>query len=311
MTDEDYEFYLTDRIAKIQAIQEQLDLKNNGYISFSGGKDSTVLHYLIDMALPGNNIPRIYINTGMDYRYIIQYVKKLASSDNRIIIVNAGVKIKKMLEEEGYPFKSKIFSVKHNLFERIGKSKSVRAFLNEERTKTGIMNGGSFKCPDELKYMFTPEFNRFKISSNCCLRLKKDTIHKWQSANNKTIGITGLRRSEGASRINVPCLASHNTLFHPLSPLKDDFIKEFVEREKITLCKLYYPPYNFTRTGCKGCPFSKELQKNLDNMYKLLPNEYKQCLFLWKPVYDEYIRAGYRLKEYPHNIIDKKVTKLF
>ena len=29
-------------------------------------------------------------------------------------------------------------------------------------------------------------------------------------------------------------------------------------------------------------------------------NEYKQCLHLWKPVYDEYIRIGYRLKKYPH-----------
>ena len=35
-------------------------------------------------------------------------------------------------------------------------------------------------------------------------------------------------------------------------------------------------------------------------MYKLFPNEYKQCLHLWKPVYDEYIRIGFRLKYYPH-----------
>ena len=35
-------------------------------------------------------------------------------------------------------------------------------------------------------------------------------------------------------------------------------------------------------------------------MYKLLPNEYKQTISLWKPVYDEYIRIGYRLKYYPH-----------
>ena len=35
-------------------------------------------------------------------------------------------------------------------------------------------------------------------------------------------------------------------------------------------------------------------------MRKLLPNEYKQCLHLWKPVYDEYIRIGYRMNCYPH-----------
>ena len=32
-------------------------------------------------------------------------------------------------------------------------------------------------------------------------------------------------------------------------------------------------------------------------MEKLLPSEYKQCNILWKPVYDEYRRINYRLKE--------------
>lgn len=35
-------------------------------------------------------------------------------------------------------------------------------------------------------------------------------------------------------------------------------------------------------------------------MYIKLRSEYFQCLYLWKPVYDEYIRIGYRLKYYPH-----------
>ena len=64
----DNELLLQDRIAKIQAINEQYDLLNNAYIGFSGGKDSTILHYLIDMALPGNNIPRVFINTGIEYK---------------------------------------------------------------------------------------------------------------------------------------------------------------------------------------------------------------------------------------------------
>lgn len=32
-------------------------------------------------------------------------------------------------------------------------------------------------------------------------------------------------------------------------------------------------------------------------MKKYLPDEYKQCEMLWKPVYDEYRRIGYRLKK--------------
>ena len=89
-------------------------------------------------------------------------------------------------------------------------------------------------------------------------------------------------------------------MFHPLIVCSDEFEEMYIEKNNIELCKLYSAPFNFKRTGCKCCPYSLTLQEQLDTMYKLLPNEYKQCLHLWKPVYDEYIRIGYRLKEYPH-----------
>lgn len=85
--------------------------------------------------------------------------------------------------------------------------------------------------------------------------------------------------------------------FKPLNPVSDEFEKWYVDTRNIKLCKLYYPPYNFHRTGCKGCPYNIDLQRSLDEMKKQLPNEYKQCEIIWKPVYDEYRRLGYRLKK--------------
>ena len=32
-------------------------------------------------------------------------------------------------------------------------------------------------------------------------------------------------------------------------------------------------------------------------MEELLPNEKKKCEYIWKPVYDEYRRINYRLKD--------------
>lgn len=97
--------------------------------------------------------------------------------------------------------------------------------------------------------------------------------------------------------------------FHPLKVVSEEWENEFIKRENIQLCELYYPPYNFKRTGCKGCPFSLDISNQLKVMYKLLPNEYKQCIALWKPVYDEYIRVGFRLKDYPHD--SKKQMTIF
>ena len=83
--------------------------------------------------------------------------------------------------------------------------------------------------------------------------------------------------------------------FHPLIVVNDEWEDWFLERERIELCKLYYPPFNFKRTGCKGCPFSLDLQEQLSIMEVYIPEERKQCEIIWKPVYELYRKLGYRL----------------
>ena len=58
------EFILQDRLQKIKQIINQYG-EENFYISFSGGKDSTVLSALVDLALPNNQIPRVFADTGI------------------------------------------------------------------------------------------------------------------------------------------------------------------------------------------------------------------------------------------------------
>ena len=60
---EDFELTVFDRLEVIRKTIKEIG-EGNCYISFSSGKDSTMLSYLVDEALPGNNIPRVYINTG-------------------------------------------------------------------------------------------------------------------------------------------------------------------------------------------------------------------------------------------------------
>ncbi len=114
----DYEFMLTDRIAKIQAMNEQHDLLNNSYISFSGGKDSTILSHLIDLALPGNKIPRVFANTGIEHNAIRKFVLEQKKKDDRFIILTPKVNIPRMLKSEGYPFKSKQHSQNYGVYFR-------------------------------------------------------------------------------------------------------------------------------------------------------------------------------------------------
>lgn len=306
MTNEEYEFILTDRIAKIQAINEQYDLEHNSYVAFSGGKDSVVLSYLIDLALPNNNIPRIYFNTGIEYLKMLKFVKSKALNDKRILIFNSNVNIKKMLFEYGFPFKSKQHAHNISIYQHGGLSRCVRVYLGIDKTNGG--RDGLLKCPKLFEYNFTSDF-KLKCSDKCCIKLKKEIAHKYEKLYNKKICITGMRKDEGGSRKFLNCISAHGTKFNPLIVINNEFEEEFIKRNNIKLCDLYYAPFNFQRTGCKGCPFAQNLQNELNAIYHFFPNEYKQCLHLWKPVYDEYIRIGYRLKYYPHESEEKQKCK--
>lgn len=188
----DNELLLFDRLNVIKDTISKYG-EENFYLSFSGGKDSTVVHYLLDQALPGNKIPRVFINTGIEYQMIVDFVKGLAASDNRFIILQPKQPIKPMLEKYGYPFKSKQHAHNVMVYQHSGIGLSVKRYLGiiESNTK--------FRCPKSLLYQFTSDFN-IKLSDNCCRKLKKEPIKKWEKANNRHIAITGMRNSEGGGK---------------------------------------------------------------------------------------------------------------
>lgn len=197
-----------------------------------------------------------------------------------------------MLEKEGYPFKSKEHSLYVDVFQRNGWTKTAQRYLypSEERER--------YRCPKILRYQFKGE-NTLRISDKCCKHLKEEPIDQWRKENGKPYAIIGIMREEGGRRTIAKCLAFNGDklrAFQPLAPMSKDWEEWFISTYNVKICDIYYPPYNFVRTGCKGCPFALHLQNELDTLEKYFPNERKQCEAIWKPVYDEYRRIGYRLK---------------
>jgi len=324
------EFILQDRLGVIRDTIHKYG-EENFYISFSGGKDSTVVHHLVDMALPNNKIPRVFSNTGIEYNAIVEFVRERKKEDSRFVMIQPSKSIKKTLEEKGYPFKSKQFSeVYHTymshqqevreLIEKLNAEPSLKYDYNfvhnlpkntkyvikeyfglrEDKDHIYQFQGG---CPNILRHMFYENHN---ISDKCCLEMKEKPIDKWSRENNKPHRILGLMQSEGGRRHDTKCKAfkGDKLSFHPLAIVTKEWEEWFIQEHDVKLCKLYYEPYNFERTGCKGCPFAPLLQEQLSTLEVYFPNEKRQCEYIWKPVYDEYRRLGYRLKR-------EEQTKLF
>lgn len=267
----EYEFILEDRITKIKAINEQYDLEHNAYIAFSGGKDSCVLSHLIDLALPNNTIPRVYINTGIEYVDMVRFVRNKAKNDDRIFIINNKLNIKKTLIEKGYPFKSKEHSRKVATF--YNNQDSVLEMVAELRTKsldeindefekkwhykraidialmmTGLTYNKKIKkvqprnpmrlTPKILKYQFTKKLNAldFKISDKCCLEFKEKPMADYAKESGRMIAVTGLRRDEKGRRSSTLCTTFNKKTgdlksFAPLAIITSEWENEFIERE--------------------------------------------------------------------------------
>lgn len=285
----DNELMLYDRLEVIRATINKYG-EENFYISYSGGKDSTVLSELIDLALPNNRIPRVFINTGIEYKAIVEYVKERAENDGRFVLVAPTKNIRQTLQDKGYPFKSKEHSVMlyewqkgHTSTAKMGK------YLNGE---------GKFTCPKILKYQFTENF-ALKVSALCCNELKKKPAKEYAKQTGRKVSITGMMRTEGGERTTLNCVLLDKKRkikkFNPMAVVTNEWEEWFIAKQGIILCKLYYEPYNFVRTGCKGCPYALTLQEQLTTMSKYMPDEREQCEIIWKPVYDEYRRLGYRL----------------
>ena len=230
----------------------------------------------------------------------------MKKNDDRIVIIKPSKPIKTILETEGYPFKSKMHSNYVAKYQRKGfEYKSVRAYTKQENTLKGTPMFRT--CPIKLMYQFTDE-NILKISDKCCLKLKEEPVKKWQKENNKLYGVLGIMKEEGGRRFNAQCLSirGKEINFQPLVAVSKEWEEWLISTYNIEICHIYKEPYNFYRTGCKGCPFALNLQEELDILEKYFPAERKQCEYIWKPVYDEYRRIGYRLKK--EGVINEQTT---
>lgn len=293
----DNELILYDRIEVIKNTMQKYGIDNFA-MSWSGGKDSCVMSVLFDMALPDNKIPRVYANTALDLNIMREFIAEEMKRDNRIVEIKPTTNIRDMLEEEGYPFSSKRFSETLCKYQKDGLSGDwVKHYLGIH--EDGKQWKGNYKCPKSLRYCFSKDF-KLKVSDKCCKYMKEDPLNQWMKENGLKYHIIGLMAEEGGRRQSVGCFAFKSGklwAFQPLAPLTKEWEDWFIEKYGVRICDIYKPPYNYHRTGCRGCPFSKHLQEELDMLQRYFPNDRKACDKLWKPVYDEYREIGYRLKK--------------
>ena len=77
--------------------------RGNVYVSFSGGKDSTVLLDLVRETLCDDSIPAVFANTGLEYAQIQRFVRETPNSE----IIRPRMRFDEVISTYGYPIISK------------------------------------------------------------------------------------------------------------------------------------------------------------------------------------------------------------
>jgi hypothetical protein len=99
-----------------------------GVVSFSGGKDSTVLLHMCRKLYP--DIPAVFSNTGLEYPEIQSFVRK---HDN-VTIVRPKMQFKEVIQKYGYPLIGK------EVAEAIHYARKIRPSTERERERDAQPN---------------------------------------------------------------------------------------------------------------------------------------------------------------------------
>lgn len=161
-------------------------------ISFSGGKDSTVLLDIARKMYP--EIKAVFSDTGMEYPEIRIFVKSYGDS---VTWVNPERTFRDVLFNEGYPVVSKKVSEQIKRL-RMGTTEKNQASHNLIRT--GYTREGRYVPSRKLsnKWQFL-EHVPFKISDKCCDVFKKNPLKKHYHKH-KLNPMTGMMKSEGGAK---------------------------------------------------------------------------------------------------------------
>ena len=278
------------------------------YVSFSGGKDSTVLKHIVDSMY--DDVPSLFMNTGLEYPEI----QKFAMSQKNVVTVRPEMRFDEVIKKYGYPVVSKEVSKKVKdgkmaLEKGNDESYALKQFNGEYLTKNGKKSIYNFK---KWKYLLDAPF---KIHNQCCDVMKKKPAEQYTKETGRK-PIIGTMAAESRLRyqhwLENGCNAfeSKSPTSQPLSFWTEQDILHYIKQFDVPYCSVYgdivpvddgeqfegqlttfdvLNDYEGTllkttgcnRTGCIFCMFGCHLEKEPNRFQRLKethPRQYEYCI---------------------------------
>lgn len=264
------------------------------YVSFSGGKDSTVLLDIARSIYP--DIEAVFVDTGLEYPEIRTFVKQ---HDN-VTILRPKMRFDEVIKKYGYPVIGK--ETAQAIYEARRKPDGAQALKFESGIEHDQKYGSKYDL-SKYKYLLDSDI---PISHMCCKIVKKKPFYDYEKQSEKfpllgTMAEESMLRNSEWVKNGCNAFKAHHPQSTPMAFWTEQDVLAYLKITKIPYCSVYGDivasdgecDYDNTlipsklhctgcqRTGCMFCMFGVHLEKEPNRFQRMKithPKQYDYCI---------------------------------
>ena len=273
--------------------------EGNVYVSFSGGKDSTVLKHIVDSMY--DDVPAVFVNTGLEYPEIQTFVRDVKAGrydcfNSDVEIIRPKMRFDEVIKVYGYPVVSKEVS---EVIEEARRNAETGKYIYRVQRINGELldkygNKSRYNC-EKWKFLMDSDF---KISNKCCDVMKKKPAKDYGKKTGRkpflaTMADESRLRAQKWLQNGCNAFESKRPISQPMAFWTEQDVLHYIKRFNVPYCSVYgdireKKPNEDTlettgcaRTGCMFCMFGCHLEKEpnrFQRMKQTHPKQYEYCM---------------------------------